>query len=144
MPLDHLTIAVELIRRVDASNPDVVVLCMNYQSIRAEAEVIDIEQLCLKCALIKNIDAFTGTEPNVAIVVDCDVIDEVTVYCILHDEYLNTVGNVNVDVYIDDELTTSVLSDSNGVCRFNVDQPCTVKFVYGELESNSVVISGGE
>ena len=78
MSFDHLTIAVELIRRVEASNPDVVVLCMNYQSIRAEAEVIDIEQLCLKCALIKNIDAFTGTEPNVAIVVDGDVVDEVT------------------------------------------------------------------
>lgn len=69
-----------------------------------------------------------------------DVIDEVTVYCILHDEYLNTVGNVNVDVYIDDELSSSVLSDSNGVCRFKVDQPCTVKFVYGELESNDVVV----
>ena len=73
-----------------------------------------------------------------------DLIDELILYCILHDEYLNTVGNVGVDVYIDDELTTSVLSDSNGVCRFKVDQPCTVKFVYGELESNSVVISGGE
>ena len=69
-----------------------------------------------------------------------DVISEVTVYCILHDKYLNTVGNVNVDVYIDDELSGSVLSDSNGVCRFKVEQPCTVKFVYGELESNIVVI----
>lgn len=73
-----------------------------------------------------------------------DLIDELTLYCILHDEYLNTVGNVNVDVYLDGELSGSVVSDSNGVCRFNVDQPCTVKFVYGELESNSVVISGGE
>ena len=73
-----------------------------------------------------------------------DLIDELTVYCILHDEYLNTVGNVNVDVYLDGELSGSVVSDSNGVCRFHVDQPCTVKFVYGELESNSVVISGGE
>ena len=69
-----------------------------------------------------------------------DVISEVTVYCILHDKYLNTVGNVNVDVYIDDELSGSVLSDSNGVCRFKVEQPCTVRFVYGELESNIVVI----
>lgn len=73
-----------------------------------------------------------------------DLIDELTVYSILHDEYLNTLGNVNVDVYIDDELTTSVVSDSNGVCRFKVDQVCTVKFVYGELESNELVISGGE
>ena len=69
-----------------------------------------------------------------------DVIDEVTVYCILHDEYLNTVSNVGVDVYINDELSGSVLSDSNGVCRFKVNQNCSVKFVYGELESNSVVI----
>ena len=68
------------------------------------------------------------------------LIDEVTVYCILHDEYLNTVANVNVDVYIDDEISGNVTSDTNGVCRFNVNQLCTVKFVYGELESNSVVI----
>ena len=68
------------------------------------------------------------------------VINEVTVYCILHDEYLNTLGNVGVDVYIDDELSGNVTSDSNGVCRFKVNQTCTVKFVYGELESNSVVI----
>ena len=73
-----------------------------------------------------------------------DLVDDVIVYCILHDNYLNTMGNVDVDVYLDDELTGTVSSDSNGVCRFKVDQPCTVKFVYGELESNELVISGGE
>ena len=73
-----------------------------------------------------------------------DVISEVTVYCILYDEYLNTLGNVNVDVYIDNELTGSVVSDSNGVCRFHVDQPCTVWFVYGELESNDVAVGGSQ
>lgn len=73
-----------------------------------------------------------------------DVVDEVPVYCILHDEYLNCVGNVDVDVYIDDELTSTVTSDSNGVCRFSVDQPCTVKFVYDSLESNEIIIVSGE
>ena len=73
-----------------------------------------------------------------------DVIDEVTVYCILSDEYLNTVGNVDVDVYIDDEIVDTVTSDSNGICRYRVDQDCDIKFVYGETESNEVTITGGD
>ena len=73
-----------------------------------------------------------------------DGVDEVPVYCILHDEYLNCVGNVDVDVYIDDEIVDTVVSDSNGICKYNVDQACTVKFVYGELESNEVIITGGD
>lgn len=71
-----------------------------------------------------------------------DVIDEVTVYCVLYDEYLNTLNNVNVSVYVDDESAGTVVSDGGGVCRFTVDQPCTVKFVYGESVSDDVVISG--
>ena len=73
-----------------------------------------------------------------------DVIDELTVFCVLYDEYLNTVGGVNVDVYVDDELADTVVSDSNGLCRYNVDQDCEIKFVYGETESNEVTISGGD
>lgn len=71
-----------------------------------------------------------------------DRISEVVVFCILHDEYLNTVNGVDVEVYVDDELVGTVTSDSNGVCRFSVDQPCTVKFVYDSLESNEIIVSG--
>ena len=72
-----------------------------------------------------------------------DVIDSISVFCVLADEYLNTVNNVSVDVYIDDEIVDTVMTDSNGICKYKVDQPCSVKFVYGELESNVVSISGG-
>ena len=71
-----------------------------------------------------------------------DLADELTVYCVLHDEYLNTVGGVNVDVCVDGELVGTVLSDGDGVCRFRVDEPCTVRFVYGESVSDDVVIGG--
>ena len=73
-----------------------------------------------------------------------DVISEVTVFCIIYDEYLNRLGNVSVDVYIDDEMVDTVVSDSNGLCRYKVDQDCEIKFVYGETESNEVMISGGD
>ena len=71
-----------------------------------------------------------------------DVVDEVIVYCVLNDEYLNSVGGVNVDVCVDGELVGTVLSDGDGVCRFRVDEPCTVRFVYGESVSDDVVIGG--
>ena len=71
-----------------------------------------------------------------------DLADEVTVYCVLHDEYLNSVGNVAVDVLVDDELVGSVVSDDSGVCRFKVEEPCTVQFLYGESVSDEIVIGG--
>lgn len=71
-----------------------------------------------------------------------DLADELTVYCVLHDEYLNSVGGVSVDVCVDGELVGTVLSDGDGVCRFKVEEPCTVQFVYGELESDEIVIGG--
>ena len=73
-----------------------------------------------------------------------DVIDEVLVYCILYDEYLNTVNNVNVDVYVDDTLIDTVLTDHTGVARYKVDQACSVVFKYGSVESNVVTISGDD
>ena len=73
-----------------------------------------------------------------------DVIDEVIVYCILYDEYLNRLGMVEVEVYIDDTLTDKVTSDNNGICRYPVDQACEVMFKYGNVESNTVTITGGE
>lgn len=72
-----------------------------------------------------------------------DVIDKVTVYCILYDEYLNTLNNVEVTVYVDNELNTTVTTDNQGLARFEVDTPCTVKFIYNETESESITINGG-
>ena len=71
-----------------------------------------------------------------------DVVDEVTVYCILNDEYLNSVGNVSVDVSVDGVVVGSVVSDGDGLCRFRVEEPCTVRFVYGESVSDEIVIGG--
>lgn len=69
-----------------------------------------------------------------------DVIDDLDVFCIVYDKYLNTLDDIDVEVYIDEVMTDIVKTDTNGVCRFKVDQPCTVRFVYGELESNDVVV----
>ena len=73
-----------------------------------------------------------------------DVIDEVTVYVIVSDEYLNTLGDVEVSVYVDDELTTMVSTDNQGIARYKVNEACTVKFMYGESESNEITITGGD
>ena len=73
-----------------------------------------------------------------------DVISEVSVYCIVYDEYLNRLGNVNVDVYVDDTLIDTVLTDHTGVARYKVDQACSVVFKYGSVESNVVTISGDD
>lgn len=69
-----------------------------------------------------------------------DVVNEVTVYCIVYDEYLNTLNNVEVSVYVDNELNTVVSTDSQGLCQFKVDTACTVKFVYGASESKSITV----
>ena len=70
-----------------------------------------------------------------------DVIDEVTVYCILYDEYLNTLNNVDVDVYVDNVLVNTITTDSQGIAEFNVKEPCTIKFAYGETESDEITIN---
>ena len=74
-----------------------------------------------------------------------DVVDEVTVYAILYDEYLNTLNDVEVNVLIDNEIVGTVKTDNQGIARYKVSEPCTVSFCYNGTElSNSVTISGGE
>lgn len=72
-----------------------------------------------------------------------DVIDEVTVYCIVYDEYLNTLNDVEVKVIVDDEPVSTVTTDNQGIARYKVSEACTVKFNYGETESNTITITGG-
>ena len=64
-------------------------------------------------------------------------------YCIVYDEYLNTLNNVEVDVYVDNTLNTTVTTDNQGIARFKVDTASSVKFVYGTSESESIIINGG-
>ena len=74
-----------------------------------------------------------------------DVIDEVTVYCIVYDEYLNTLNNVEVNILIDDEVISTVVTDNQGIARFKVTEPCEVSFCYNGTDlSNTITISGGE
>lgn len=71
-----------------------------------------------------------------------DVVDEVTVYCIVYDEYLNTLNNVEIDVYIDNTLKDTITTDNQGIARFKVNTACTIKFVYDTIESNNINIGG--
>ena len=73
-----------------------------------------------------------------------DVIDELTIFCIVYDEYLNTIGEVEIQVYIDDTLTDTILTNNNGLARYVVDQACEIMFKYGTVESNTVTITGGD
>ena len=71
-----------------------------------------------------------------------DVIDELFVYCIAYDKYLNTLNNVEIDVYVDNELTGKTTTNNKGICKYSVNEPCTVKFTYKETDSNSINIIG--
>ena len=70
-----------------------------------------------------------------------DVVSELTVYCVLADEYLNTLGDVEVAVVVDDETVSTVTTDNQGIARYKVNEACTVKFMYGESESNEITIT---
>ena len=71
-----------------------------------------------------------------------DVISELSVYCIVYDEYMNTVNNVDVDVYVDNELVSTVTTDNKGVCKFKIKEPSNIKFKYNLVESNQITIIG--
>lgn len=70
---------------------------------------------------------------------------DVIVYCIVYDEYLNTVNNVEVSVFVDNEYVGVVNTDNKGLCEFNLGREiphgaCTVKFVYNGNESKNIYI----
>ena len=73
-----------------------------------------------------------------------DVISEVSVYCIVYDEFLNTLNNVTVNVLIDGTVTGQIQSNNQGLCKYTVSGPCEVSFEYDENLSNTIMISGGE
>ena len=71
-----------------------------------------------------------------------DVIDELTVYCIVYDKYLNTLNNVLIDVLIDDVIISTITTNNEGVCRFKINKTCNMQFKYGDTESNIIHILG--
>lgn len=67
-------------------------------------------------------------------------LNELVVYCIVYDKYLNTLNNVEVSVYVDNELNTIIKTNNEGLCEFKVDTACTVKFKYEDTTSNEITI----
>ena len=73
-----------------------------------------------------------------------DVVDELSIYCIVYDEFLNTLNNIIINVLVDGDVTTQIQTNNQGLCKYTVSEACTVSFEYDENISNAVVIQGGE
>ena len=70
-----------------------------------------------------------------------DLLDEIIVYCIVYDEYLNTVNNALINVIINGgDVTSQIYTNNQGICKFPIKQACTIQFTYGEIESNIITI----
>lgn len=67
-----------------------------------------------------------------------DLIDEVYVYCIVYDEYLNTLNNVLVNVLIDGDVVAQTSTNNQGICKYKIMEQCSVQFSYNENESNII------
>lgn len=67
-------------------------------------------------------------------------LNELVVSCIVYDKYLNTLNNIEVSVYVDNELNTIIKTNNEGLCEFKVDTACTVKFKYEDTTSNEITI----
>lgn len=70
-----------------------------------------------------------------------DLTDEVNVYCIVYDEYLNTLNNVLINVVLDGTVTSQITTSSEGICKFTVKNTCTIQFTYDEITSNTISIT---
>lgn len=73
-----------------------------------------------------------------------DVIDEVVVYCIVYDEFLNTLNNISVNVLVDGYETAKIETNNQGIAKYTISEASEVSFEYDENLSNSVSIIGGE
>lgn len=67
-----------------------------------------------------------------------DLIDEMYVYCIVYDEYLNTLNNVLVNVLIDGDVVAQTSTNNQGICKYKIMEQCSVQFSYNENESNII------
>ena len=71
-----------------------------------------------------------------------DLIDNIVVYCVVYDNYLNTLNNVEVTVVVDSTFAGTVITDNNGICKYSVNEPSEIIFNYADNDSNSVIING--
>ena len=72
------------------------------------------------------------------------MVDELSIYCIVYDEFLNTLNNIIINVLVDGDVTTQIQTNNQGLCKYTVSEACTVSFEYDENISNAVVIQRGE
>lgn len=70
-----------------------------------------------------------------------NLLDNISVHCIVYDEHMNTLNNVPVNVLVDNILTNQVSTDSNGECEFKIDRAASVQFMYGGEVSNIINIT---
>ena len=71
-----------------------------------------------------------------------DLVDNIVVYCIVYDNYLNTLNNVGINVFVNNEKMGVVNTNNNGICKYSVSEPCNIKFNYDENDSNTITIVG--
>ena len=69
-------------------------------------------------------------------------IDEVSVYCIVYDEFLNTLNNIGVNVLVNGDVTAQIQSNNQGLCKYTVTEPCEVSFEFEDNVSNLIQIGG--
>lgn len=73
-----------------------------------------------------------------------DLVDELSVYCIIYDEFLNTLNNITVNVVVDGDNVGQIQTNSQGICKYTITEPCEISFEYDANVSNLIQISGGE
>ena len=69
-----------------------------------------------------------------------DLVDTIVIYCVVYDNYLNTLNNVPINVLINNELVNIVNTDNKGICKYSINEACNISFNYGEIESNVINI----
>ena len=70
-----------------------------------------------------------------------DVIDEVSVYCIVYDKFLNTLNNIIINVLVDGDVTAQIQTNNQGLCKYTISEACEVSFEYDDNVSNSILIT---
>ena len=71
-----------------------------------------------------------------------DYLDQLSVYVIVYDEFLNTLNNVTLNVYIDNVLTSQVQTNNQGIAKYDITEPCEISFEHEENISNTIIIQG--
>lgn len=71
-------------------------------------------------------------------------VPQLQVYCIVYDEFLNTLNNITLNVLVDGDVTAQIQTDNQGLCKYTVTEPCEVSFEFEDNISNLIQINGGE